>query len=54
MKYEYKEGTNAKEKFEQSMKVLFGAPKTVKVGAKVKRPKKAATSRKTVSDSGEA
>jgi hypothetical protein len=43
MKYEYKQGKEARENFEQSMKTLFKAPKT----AKVKRPAKAAISRKT-------
>ncbi len=50
MKYEYKEGREARENFEQAMKAVFKAPKT----AKVNRPKKAATSHKNVSDKGEA
>lgn len=54
MKYEYKCGPSARENFEDAMKTIFKAPKTVRVGAKEKRPKKAATSRKAVSGSGEA
>ncbi len=45
MKYEYKEGSDARDTFEQAMKTLFKAPKTVKVGAKVKRPAKGASDR---------
>jgi hypothetical protein len=43
MKYEYKEGREARENFEQAMKTVFKSPKT----ARVKRPAKAAISRKT-------
>lgn len=42
MKYEYKEGREARGNFEQAMKTLFKAPKTVQVK---QRPKKAAADR---------
>ena len=46
MKAEYKEGPEARDNFERTMKALFKAPKTESSNRK-RQPKKKATARKT-------
>jgi hypothetical protein len=44
MKYTYKQGREARNNFEDAMKTVFKAPKTVQIK---QRPKKATNARKT-------
>jgi hypothetical protein len=41
MKYQYKEGPDAKEKFDGAMKTIFRAPKKIRVGQAKPRKQRA-------------